>query len=46
MIDRLTNSYGYTEVMPPVLVNEKTMTGTGQLPSFLKIYLKQSITDG
>ena len=34
MIDRLTNSYGYTEVMPPVLVNEKTMTGTGQLPKF------------
>ena len=34
MLDRLTNSYGYTEVMPPVLVNEKTMTGTGQLPKF------------
>ena len=34
MIDMLPNSYGYTEVMPPVLVNEKTMTGTGQLPKF------------
>ena len=34
MLDKLTNSYGYTEVMPPVLVNEKTMTGTGQLPKF------------
>ena len=25
---------GYTEVSPPLLVNEKTMTGTGQLPKF------------
>jgi seryl-tRNA synthetase len=25
---------GYTEVLPPFLVNSKTMTGTGQLPKF------------
>lgn len=25
---------GYTEVWPPVLMNEKAMTGTGQLPKF------------
>ena len=25
---------GYTEVLPPFLVNRKTMTGTGQLPKF------------
>lgn len=25
---------GYEEVMPPYLVNEKSMTGTGQLPKF------------
>jgi seryl-tRNA synthetase len=25
---------GYTEVFPPVLLNEKAMTGTGQLPKF------------
>ena len=25
---------GYTEIMPPYLVNTKTMTGTGQLPKF------------
>jgi len=25
---------GYTEVLPPFLVNTKTMTGTGQLPKF------------
>ena len=34
MIDTLTNNFGYKEVMPPVLVNEKSMTGTGQLPKF------------
>jgi seryl-tRNA synthetase len=25
---------GYSEIMPPYLVNSKTMTGTGQLPKF------------
>jgi seryl-tRNA synthetase len=25
---------GYTEILPPVLMNEKAMTGTGQLPKF------------
>jgi len=25
---------GYTEIIPPLLVNAKTMTGTGQLPKF------------
>lgn len=25
---------GYTEVFPPVMMNEKAMTGTGQLPKF------------
>ncbi|MHC1686555.1 MAG: serine--tRNA ligase [Methanothrix sp.] len=25
---------GYLEVLPPVLINEKAMTGTGQLPKF------------
>lgn len=25
---------GYTEIFPPLLVNRKTMTGTGQLPKF------------
>ncbi len=25
---------GYTEILPPFLVNSKTMTGTGQLPKF------------
>lgn len=33
MID-LHTKRGYTEVLPPFLVNSKSMTGTGQLPKF------------
>jgi len=34
MLDLHTQKHGFTEIMPPVLVNSKTMTGTGQLPKF------------
>ncbi|MEW6714473.1 MAG: serine--tRNA ligase [Nitrospirota bacterium] len=34
MVDLHTKEHGYTEVMPPVLVNREAMTGTGQLPKF------------
>jgi len=34
MLDLHTRHHGYTEVMPPLLVNAKAMTGTGQLPKF------------
>jgi len=34
MVDLHTQEHGYTEVLPPVLVNRTTMTGTGQLPKF------------
>lgn len=34
MLDLHTKEHGYTEVLPPFMVNEKTMTGTGQLPKF------------
>jgi len=34
MLDMHTAEHGYTEVMPPFLVNTDTMTGTGQLPKF------------
>jgi len=34
MLDMHTGSHGYTEVVPPFLVNRETMTGTGQLPKF------------
>jgi len=34
MIDVHTRELGYTEVSPPLLVNEKTLYGTNQLPKF------------
>ena len=34
MLDRHTTQHGYREVLPPLLVNRATMTGTGQLPKF------------
>jgi seryl-tRNA synthetase len=33
-LDLHTQKHGYTEVLPPFMVNSKTMTGTGQLPKF------------
>lgn len=33
-LDTHINANGYTEVLPPFMVNRKTMTGTGQLPKF------------
>jgi len=32
MLDMHTKEHGYTEVLPPVVVSRKSMTGTGQLP--------------
>lgn len=34
MLDLHTSRHGYTEVLPPFLVNTPTMTATGQLPKF------------
>ena len=34
MLDRHTEEHGYTEVLPPFIVNQASMTGTGQLPKF------------
>ncbi len=34
MLDIHTDEFGYTEIIPPVLVNTDIMTGTGQLPKF------------
>ena len=36
MIDIHTKKFGYIEISPPLIVNEKTMFGTGQLPKFEK----------
>lgn len=35
----------YTEIMPPYMVNRKSMTGTGQLPKFEEDAFKVSNTD-
>jgi len=32
MLDMHTKKHGYTEILPPFLVNRRSMTGTGQLP--------------
>ncbi len=34
MIDVHTEEHGYTEVLPPFMVNRNTITNTGQLPKF------------
>src|SRR5215469_18843025 len=34
MLDVHTQEHGYTEVLPPFLVNSQSMYGTGQLPKF------------
>jgi seryl-tRNA synthetase len=34
MLDTATRENGYTEILPPYMVNAKAMTGTGQLPKF------------
>lgn len=34
MLDLHVDEHGYTEVLPPYMVNRASMTGTGQLPKF------------
>ena len=34
MLDTHTKNFGYQEISPPIIVNEDTMFGTGQLPKF------------
>ena len=34
MLDTHTNEFKYIEISPPLIVNEETMFGTGQLPKF------------
>jgi seryl-tRNA synthetase len=36
MLDLHTREHGYTEVLPPYLVNSQSMYGTGQLPKFAR----------
>lgn len=39
-LDIHTKKHGYTEIFPPLLVNSRTMTGTGQLPKFAEDMFK------
>ncbi|MBF0573170.1 MAG: serine--tRNA ligase, partial [Desulfamplus sp.] len=34
MLNTHINDHGFTEVLPPFMVNRKSLTGTGQLPKF------------
>lgn len=40
MLDLHTGSHGYTEMLPPFIVNKESMTGTGQLPKFAEDLFK------
>lgn len=40
MLDLHTQKHGYTEVLPPFLVNSASMTATGQLPKFAEDLFK------
>ncbi len=40
MLDLHTQRHGYTEVLPPFMVNTPTMTATGQLPKFAEDLFK------
>ena len=42
MLDTHTAEHGYTEVLPPFIVNRQTMTHTGQLPKFEEDLFKLS----
>ena len=45
MLDLHTGEHGYEEIVPPLLVNRATMTGTGQLPKFEEELYLTSIDD-
>jgi len=45
MLDLHTCEHGYTEVLPPLMVNRQSMTGTGQLPKFEEDLFKIQNTD-
>ena len=45
MLDIHTNEHGYTEALPPFIVNRKSLTGTGQLPKFEEDLFKLENSD-
>lgn len=45
MLDTHTREHGYTEVLPPFMVNSASLFGTGQLPKFAADLFKLENTD-
>lgn len=45
MLDTHIDQHGYTEVLPPFMVNKQSMIGTGQLPKFEEDTFKVQDTD-
>ncbi|HVX66103.1 MAG TPA: serine--tRNA ligase [Bryobacteraceae bacterium] len=45
MLDTHTREHGYTEVLPPFLVNSASLFGTGQLPKFSEDLFKVEKSD-
>jgi len=45
MLDTHTREHGYTEVLPPFMVNSASLFGTGQLPKFAEDLFKLENTD-
>jgi len=45
MLDLHTQKHGYTEVLPPFMVNSKSLYGTGQLPKFAEDLFRSSDAD-
>jgi seryl-tRNA synthetase len=45
MLDFHTANHGYTEVLPPFMVNSKSLFGTGQLPKFAEDLFRCSDAD-
>lgn len=45
MVDVHTLEHGYTEVMPPAIINKESLLGTGQLPKFAEDLFKLENSD-
>jgi seryl-tRNA synthetase len=45
MLDLHTTKHGYTEVLPPFMVNSKSLFGTGQLPKYAEDLFRCSDAD-
>ena len=46
MLDCHTNEFGYQEISPPLIVNDTTMFGTGQLPKFERDQFEIKLENG